>query len=327
VTDSTEVTRAAVGSSAAPESRRPAVSVCIPTFNGGPWLREAIESALAQDYADLEVVVCDDASTDDTVAVAQAFGDERVRVVVNRERAGMARNWNQSVLESRGAHIKFLMQDDLLAPGCVGRMLDLFGEDPEVGMVFCERELAFDDPADPASRLFGRRFGELHSRLGPLARINDGRVLFAAMERDRFRDNMIGEPSAVMVSRAALADLGLFNVRLHQLTDLEMWLRIARSYRVGFISEPLATFRVHSRSASSRNERTGSSWLVRVWLLEGLRGQAGTRLRLLTYANAAKRLFTDGPRAMPSHLHELGHYLRFRVRRPSVDTLHEPLPR
>jgi glycosyltransferase involved in cell wall biosynthesis len=304
---------------------RPAVSVCIPTFNGASWIREAIESALAQDFTDLEVVVCDDASSDETVALARQVHDSRVRVVANRDRVGMARNWNRSVCESKGAYIKFLMQDDTIAPGCVRRMLEVFRESPEIGMVFCGRDLALDEPDDPASMVFARRFGELHSRLGPLERVNDGRALFAKMQRDRFRDNMIGEPTAVMVTREALVKLGLFNVQLRQLTDLEMWLRIASSYRVGFIAEPLAAFRVHANSASSLNERNGSDWLDRVWLLEGLRTRAGTRMWLLTYAHAGKRLVTDGPRAMRSHLRELGHYLRFRLRRRGGDTLHEPL--
>jgi len=328
VADTTEAEQTpAAPSPTAPGPRSPAVSVCIPTFNGAPWIREAIESALAQDFSDLEVVVCDDASSDDTAELAGQFRDERVRVVAYPDRVGMARNWNRSVMASKGAYIKFLMQDDRLAPGCVGRMLEVLRESPAIGMVFCSRDLALDEPHDPASVLFARRFGELHSRLGPLARVNDGQALFAAMQRDRFRDNMIGEPTAVMVSREALVKLGLFNVQLQQLTDLEMWLRIASSYRVGFIAEPLATFRVHGRSASSSNERSGSGWLDRVWLIEGLRTRVGIRVWLLTYANAGKRLFADGPGAMPSHLRELGHYLRFRFRRRSGDVLHEPLPR
>jgi len=326
VADMTEATQTpAAPSPTAPGPRIPAVSVCIPTFNGAPWIREAIESALAQDFSDLEVVVCDDASSDDTVALVREFHDERVRVVANRDRVGMARNWNRSVMASKGAYIKFLMQDDRLAPGCVGRMLEVLRESPVIGMVFCSRDLALDEPDDPASLLFARRFGELHSRLGPLARVNDGRTLFAAMRRDRFRDNMIGEPTAVMVTREALVKLGLFNVQLHQLTDLEMWLRIASSYRVGFIAELLATFRVHGRSASSSNERSGTGWLDRVWLIEGLRMRVGVRLWMLTYANAGKRLVTDGRGAMPSHLRELGHYLRFRLRRRRGDVLHERL--
>jgi glycosyltransferase involved in cell wall biosynthesis len=305
----------------------PIVSICIPTFNGALWICQAIESALAQDFSSFEVVVCDDASDDDTVVLARQFADERVRVVANRQRVGMARNWNRSVRASQGAYVKFLMQDDLLRPDCIARMLEVMNAEPHVGMVFSARELAFEDPADPASIDFRERFSAVHARLGPLARVNHGRTLFAIMERDRFRDNLIGEPSAVMVTREALLKLGLFNVQLHQLTDLEMWLRIASSYRVGFIAEPLATFRVHARSASTLNERTGSSWLDRVWLLEGLRTKAGARLRLLTYANAGKRLFTDGPRAMPSHLWDLGRYLGFRLRRRQGNALHEPLPR
>ena len=313
----------------------PIASICIPTFNGAPWIRDAIESALAQSFSDLEVVVCDDASADGTVELARQVDDERVRVVVNRERVGLARNWSRCVSESRGIYIKFLMQDDRLAPDCIGRMVELLQEDPGVGLVFCPRQLEFDEPGDPQAIDFLQRFGEPHARLGPIERVNDGRTLFAVMQRDRFRDNLIGEPTVVMVRREALVALGLFNVHLHQLTDLEMWLRISYFFRVGFISEPLATFRVHKRSASVANERSGGAWLDRVWLLEGLRvhpeirerlsSRAGARVWLLTYANAGKRLITDGPRATRSHLRELGNYLRYRFQRRGHDVLHEPL--
>src|ERR1035437_1811528 len=153
----------AAPSPTAPGPRIPTVSVCIPTFNGAAWIREAIESALAQDFSDLEVVVCDDASSDDTVALARQFRDERVRVVAYPDRVGMARNWNRSVLASKGSYIKFRRQDDGLAPGCVGRMLEVLRESPAIGMFFCPRDLALDGPDDPASALFARRFGELHS--------------------------------------------------------------------------------------------------------------------------------------------------------------------
>jgi glycosyltransferase involved in cell wall biosynthesis len=313
----------------------PIVSICIPTFNGASWVREAIASALAQDFGDFEVVVCDDASSDDTLAIARQFDDPRLRVVANPERVGMARNWNRCVQASNGAYVKLLMQDDRLARDCVGRMLEVMRSGPKVGMVFSPRELDLDDPADPASILFRKRFGEVHTRLGPLSRINDGRTLFAVMERDRFRDNLIGEPTAVLVSREALQRLGLFNVKLRQLTDLELWLRIAYFYDVGFVSAPLVGFRVHKGSVSSANERSGCAWLDRLWLLEGLRahpeirtrlsGRTGARLRLLNYANAGKRLVTDGPRAVGPHLRELGGYLRFRLGRRRGEALHEPL--
>src|SRR5450759_42450 len=122
------MTEAAAQVRAAPAPNIPAVSVWIPTCNGAVWIREAIESALAQDFSDLEVVVCDDGSTDDTVESAKQVRDERVRVVANRERVGMARNWNRCVWESNGAYVKFLMQDDRLVSDCLGRMLeDLVG--------------------------------------------------------------------------------------------------------------------------------------------------------------------------------------------------------
>ena len=108
----------------------PLVSICIPTHQGSRWIRDSIASALAQDYARVEVVVSDDHSTDGTAETAEAVPDERVRVVRSDRRLGMARNWNRSVQLARGDYIKFLMQDDLLDPTCVSRMATVLTAEP-----------------------------------------------------------------------------------------------------------------------------------------------------------------------------------------------------
>jgi glycosyltransferase involved in cell wall biosynthesis len=73
------------------------VSICIPTCNGADWLAECLDSALAQTVTDVEVVVVDDASTDDTAAIARGYAarDPRIRVHVNESRRGLAANWNR----------------------------------------------------------------------------------------------------------------------------------------------------------------------------------------------------------------------------------------
>lgn len=263
------------------------VSICIPSYNGALWIAEAIESALAQNHHDLEVIVCDDGSTDETVSVARAFRDPRVRVLANEVRVGMARNWNRCVQASSGQYVKFLMQDDRLVPGCVSSMLEVMEADPRVGLVFSPREVQLDDPIDPDSLLWKRRFGVLHTAFGPIAHVNDGRAMFNRMRGARFAHNWIGEPTAVMVRRQVLEHVGLFNVRLLQRTDLEMWLRIAFFYRVGFVPDSLATFRVHRRSASMNNQKSDRAWLDRVWLLEGLRAYQEIRAALGAGAEAS----------------------------------------
>jgi glycosyltransferase involved in cell wall biosynthesis len=312
----------------------PLVSICIPTYNGAPWIREAIESVLAQDYQRLEIIVCDDASSDETVSFARAFADPRIRVFSNRPRVGMVRNWNRCVRASSGDYVKLLMQDDLLAPGCVGRTIEVMEAHPHVGMVFSPRAVLLDDPNDPDARGWEKRFGVLHAPFGQLAIVNDGRVMFDRMRRDRFRGCWMGEPTAVMIRRRALQGVGLFNTRLRQVTDLEMWLRIAFFYDVGFVPDPLVTIRVHSGSVSAVNGRSGAAWLDRVWLIEGLRAHSGIGAALGWRAEAliwyyllrsfGKRLLGDRRWAKWSQGADLRDYLKFR-RAHDSHALHEAL--
>lgn len=250
----------------------PLVSICIPTFQGAPWIKRTIASALAQDYPSLEIVISDDGSTDKTLAIAASFNDQRVRILPSGRRVGMAANWNRSISGARGAFIKFLMQDDLLAPDCVSQMVAIMQRSPSIGLVFSTRMLEPDDPLDPDAQHFIRRYARVHERLEPLGETNDGpRLVSLWTAHAPMGDNLLGEPTAVLVRRTAFERVGLFNLRLLQLTDAEMWLRLAASGDVGFVRRPLATFRVHAMSASARNKKTDAAWLDRVWMLQGLR--------------------------------------------------------
>jgi glycosyltransferase involved in cell wall biosynthesis len=300
----------------------PLVSICIPTYQGRPWIRETIASAIAQDYPSIEIVVSDDLSTDGTAEAAEAIADERVRVVRSDRRLGMAANWSRSVQLARGQYIKFLMQDDWLDPTCVSRMAAVLTRNPSVGFVFALRMIEVEHPADAGSVRLARNLQKLPERLGALGEVNDGRAIFDAMRRTGFRGNWIGEPTAVMVRRDALRRVGLFNTRLRQLTDLEMWLRLAFFFDVGFVPETLATFRLHPASATSANAAAGDAWLDRPWLLEGLRAHPEIRLSLggdtqakvwaVTLGAEGKRLLTHAGRGRHAYASQLREYLRYR---------------
>src|SRR5437588_8649459 len=97
-----------------PERQPPLVSVCIPTFNGGRFIDAALSSALAQDYPNVEVVIVDDASTDDTVSRLRTAEGAGVRVFCHARRRGHNMTWNETIERAHGALIKFLHQDDQL---------------------------------------------------------------------------------------------------------------------------------------------------------------------------------------------------------------------
>ena len=234
----------------------------------------------------------------------------------------MVGNWNRSVQLARGEYVKFLMQDDWLDPTCVSRMASVLARNPSVGFVFAPRTIAVEDPADARSVALARKLQNLPERLGSLREVNDGRGIFHAMRRTGFRGNWIGEPTAVMVRRDALRRVGLFNTHLRQLTDLEMWLRLAFFFDVGFVAETLSTFHLHPTSATSANAAAGDAWLDRPWLLEGLRAHPEIRRSLgpgtaakvwaVTVGAEGKRLMTHGGRGRHAYASQLREYLRYR---------------
>lgn len=120
-------------------SVEPLVSVVTPVYNGGRFIRECIESVLAQTYDNLEHVILDNASTDDTNAIATSLAarDPRVRVIRNRHTLPMVENWNRSMklASNQAGYVKVLHADDAMYPECLAKMVALAKENPRVGLV------------------------------------------------------------------------------------------------------------------------------------------------------------------------------------------------
>jgi glycosyltransferase involved in cell wall biosynthesis len=251
-------------------SRTPRVSVCVPTWNGARWVEESVRSALAQTVDDLEVVVVDDASSDATPRLVEAIGDPRVRVERNPRRLGLVGNWNRAIALSRAPFVKLLFQDDVLYPRCVERLIEAIGRDDAVGLAFGRRDVVLDADAGERERETALWIADVHRMVGEPAPLMAARDLFARWLGMKARYNVVGEPPCTLLRRAALERIGLFNGRVAQLVDMEMWGRLAFFGAVAFVDEPVCTFRVHRRSTTGSNVSAGKDWLDRLWLLEGL---------------------------------------------------------
>ncbi len=279
------------------DSTSPLVSICIPTFNAARWIQACLESALAQTYTPLEVLIIDDASTDETVELIRAVDDKRIRVLVNEQNVGLAQNWNKCIEMSRGDFIKFLFHDDILYPDCVEKMMRLLRSNENVGLVFSPRDVIVEgDPEAESTKKWLRNWTTLHTRFRALEPVNRGRDLFAQYLSRGFHGNWIGEPSSVLIRKECFTRLGLFNPNLYQVCDVEMWLRIMLSYDIGFLPEKLSAFRIHSDSTSFHNLVSRRNFLDQLWLLESLSNCNATmpaypeieRLRALELLRLAK---------------------------------------
>ena len=175
--------------------KAPKISVLIPNYNHARYLPEAVESVLEQDFADFEVLIADDASTDGSAQVIAKYaaGDRRVRVRINSTNCGVAENFNGCLAQARGEHIKFLLSDDKLAHrGALGALVGLLERYPTACLAASAR-LLIGDRSERLGVCDDFHRGGLHA--GP-------KTIAECLYHGA---NLIGEPSAVIFRKRALA--------------------------------------------------------------------------------------------------------------------------
>jgi glycosyltransferase involved in cell wall biosynthesis len=229
----------------------PTISVCIPTYNGAKYLKECLDSVLAQTFKDFEVLIVDDQSRDETLAIAQEYAarDTRIKIFQNPQNLGLVGNWNHCIELAQGEWIKFVFQDDLIAPTCLEKMLASTNE--ETSIVFCGREFLFEAETPKRIRYNYQKIASLKKYLPAANNITAQQYCQLAIDLTPL--NFIGEPTVVMVRKRAFQKFGTFNASLVQLCDYEMWTRIAINTGIAYVPETLASFRVHSAATTAKN--------------------------------------------------------------------------
>jgi glycosyltransferase involved in cell wall biosynthesis len=211
----------------------PRVSVIIPVYNGANYLREAIDSALAQTSSDVEVIVVNDGSRDGgaTAEIARSYGD-RIRYI-EKENGGVSSALNRGIEAMQGHWFCWLSHDDRYLPAKVSTQLAFLDRNPEARIVGCNFEL-IDEHGDVTSE-----FRE------PLRIVRTGRDVLSSW--------IYG--CGLMIDRAALVDAGLFNESNRTTQDLEMWLRLVERHPIHLIADVLAQFRQHAEAGSRTESR------------------------------------------------------------------------
>ncbi|MEP6515483.1 glycosyltransferase [Microcoleus vaginatus] len=244
------------------KNARPLVSICIPTYNGAAFVGEAIQSALVQTYSNIELIISDDGSTDETVAIAQSFQSQTsvdFRIILHRN-YGLSQNWNFCISQAKGQYIKFLFQDDLLASECIEKMVAVAQQNPEIGMVFSPRGITIaDNESNPILRLASQSIKDLHKSWSNLKSIQPGKELLADTNCLSNPINKIGEPSTVLIAARVFEEIGLFDSGLSQYVDLDMWWRIMGNYHIGFVDEKLSSLRIHPEQQTWKNFAAGEN--------------------------------------------------------------------
>ncbi|MCS6881930.1 MAG: glycosyltransferase [Oscillochloridaceae bacterium] len=216
------------------------VSVIIPSYNSARYIASTVESALAQTYPAVEVIVVDDGSTDATQAVLAPY---RSRItILHQTNRGPAAARNTGLRAAAGAYLLFLDSDDLLVPTSVAAKVAFLEQHPQYGLVYS----AWTQISDDGARV-----------LGEVRPSRQGDVLAALVRREFFFF-----PGAALIRRTCLDTVGAFDENAYGAEDADLWIRLARAgYAFGYIDEPLFMYRYHATSITGRvDPRQIASW-------------------------------------------------------------------
>jgi len=223
----------------------PLVSIVVPAYNAERFLGNALASIRAQSHANLEIIVCDDASTDRTAAIAQSTGDARVRYLRNNRTLGGYGAMNRGIRESRGEYVSIYHADDVYDARIVERELAVLCGRSDLTAVFC-----LDRFIDETGREYDRL------RLPPA--IADKRTFDAALLADsllRYKNTFLRTPS-VMLRRSAFDAVGGFDQeRFGIAADLDMWVRLSLDGPLVLVHEYLMGYRHYTAQWSKQYER------------------------------------------------------------------------
>ena len=216
----------------------PEVSVIIPTFNRAHLIREALQSVFAQTFRGYEVIVVDDGSTDNTQEVLTPYLS-RIRYV-RQENQGASLARNRGILLSQAPYVAFLDSDDKWTPEKLERQVAYLEAHPNAGLVYGQM-LSYS----------------LHDT-------DKKRILPSKIVRsfqDLVRESNTIPTSTVLVRRRCFETVGFFSPAFPVAEDFDLWLRIARHFRIGYVEGVVAEYRVHTSNTTLNPEKVYRGYL------------------------------------------------------------------
>ncbi len=199
------------------KSGQPFVSVIIPVYNRYDFVRRAIDSVLSQTYRNFELIVVDDGSTDDTSRVKSDYGD-RIRYVRHPDNRGVAAARNTGIREAAGEWIALLDSDDWWLPEKLEEQINYLLDHPQFPIAQTEEIWIRNGRRVNPRKIHEKEEGYIFPRSLQLCLIS---------------------PSAVIIKRELLDEVGLFDESLPAAEDYDLWLRITYKYEVGLLRKPL----------------------------------------------------------------------------------------
>jgi glycosyltransferase involved in cell wall biosynthesis len=221
----------------------PLISIILPTCNRAHLLPRAILSVLKQTYDNFELIIIDDASTDETRQVIGTFEDARLRYIHHKHNLGAASARNTGIRAAQGTYIAFQDSDDEWLPEKLARQLTLLDNSSEnTGLIYTYYRLIREDGRGTIcpSRL------QRWLRSLPLNVYHKGQDVYLALAQGNFITTQ-----SVLMKKACFNKIGMFDKRLSRFQDWDLWLRLAQHYEFAHVPQPLVNVYVTEGSLST----------------------------------------------------------------------------
>jgi glycosyltransferase involved in cell wall biosynthesis len=254
------------------------VSVLIPTYNRQQYITEAINSVLAQDYDEIEIIVVDDGSTDNTQEVIKPFLNKIQYIRTDNQ--GPAKARNVCMRAASGEYVAYLDDDDLYYPNKIGLQAQLLDRRPDVGMVYTEfsafsdngfwdefhlqkyHESAYKRDHLSYDTLFNEKQHLSAAELPSYSRHKDlekwsARCIYYGNIFEAYLFNTVVFTNSMMFRRDLLTEVGMQQPKFGLFHDLEFALRLCKHTKVAFIDIPTYKLRYHPQQISTTNKQHG----------------------------------------------------------------------
>lgn len=222
----------------------PKVSVILTSYNHAKYLREAIESVLSQTYKDFELIIWDDASTDDSWNIICSYTDGRIRTFRN-DANQFIEYFRKAIFDvAKGEYIAIHHSDDIWKPEKLEKQVDFLAANPQIGAVFTWAHIIDEDgrPLQDQNHVYYRIFEQ------------PNRTRHEWLNYFFYHGNALCHPS-ILIRRKCYKDCGFYRYGLAQLADFDMWVRLCLKYDIHVLPEKLVRFRVREGEANSSGDR------------------------------------------------------------------------
>ena len=248
------------------KNTNPLVSICVPTLNRASFLCECIQSILKQSYSNFQIIISDNASTDNTEEIVSSFSDDRISYFKNDKTIDLASNINRAIEHAKGEYITVFHDDDIMYPDNIKEKVEVLNNNSSVGMAHSDIKRINEN-----SKVIGKHWAKAHNTDFHIK----GKDFFELLLTD---NNPVCAPS-VMFRRRLLDKTGPFNQTLNYSCDWNLWMKIACNADIAYVNKPLIYYRCHEDMVTNKYLRTA-----------GIRQIFKAKMNAIKYA---KNVFND----------------------------------